>query len=335
MKIRGLTIPVTILTGFLGSGKTTLLNHIIKSRPEKKFAIIENEFGEIPIDNELVVTNEEDLFTLKNGCICCSLQSDILDILIRLAARKQPIDHVLIESTGVADPAPVAQLFMNNMQLQQYYRLDGVVCLVDAVNFQHQVKEQPETVKQLVMADLIVINKTDKAAEEEVSILEKKLNSLNRTAKIVRSSQAHVPTHQLLSLQAYDLAAVENSLLVITESSPACAPFKNPSAQRLPNQPHHAIQTFSMKFSAPVNLIKFNKWFSDLISSQGHKLYRSKGIIHTSTSDHRLIFQSVHHEIDGIKGSKWGATKRENRLVFIGKELDEGAIREEILECLA
>lgn len=329
-------IPVTVLTGFLGSGKTTLLNHLIKSMPDKKFAIIENEFGKIPIDNELVISAEEDLFTLENGCICCSLQSDITDILVRLAARKEKIDHVIIESTGVADPAPVAQLFINNMQLQHFFSLDGVICVVDAVNFELQKQQQPETIKQLVMADLIVINKTDKVTDEMVATLDDSIQLINRTAKRVRSTHTQVPIGELLSLRAYDLVKMESTLATATFFQPAAPLSLAPT--RTPHQHHdqsaHDIQTFSMRFKGNLNFLKFNAWFNTLVTLKGNNLYRSKGVISSSTSDKKIIFQSVHHEIDGLEGKTWGEEVRENRLVFIGKGLAEGEIRKGVLACL-
>lgn len=333
MNSRANTIPVTILTGFLGSGKTTLLNHIIKSQPQTKFAIIENEFGAVPIDNDLVITNEEDLFTLENGCICCSLQSDILDILVRLALRNESVDHVLIESTGVADPAPVAQLFINRIELQHFYRLEGVICLVDAINFKHQIKDQPETVKQLVMADLIVINKTEKVSDEEVCQLEKQLRSYNHEADILQCDHARISIDRLLSIKAYDLGEVENSFLA-SASPMSLAPTKNHTAHEHTHSEHN-IQTFSIQFKAALNFMKFNNWLNDFVALHGHKLYRSKGVIHTSTSDHKIIFQSVHHEIDGMQGSKWGNEERSNKMVFIGKGLDESRTRKGVLQCLA
>lgn len=331
-------VPVTIFTGFLGSGKTTLLNHIIKSQPDKRFAIIENEFGEIPIDNALVVSNEEDLFTLQNGCICCSLQSDVLDILMRLAARKETIDHVIIESTGVADPAPVAQLFMNNMALQHYYRLNGVVCVVDAVNFHRQRQGQLEAIKQLAMADLMLINKTDKVTEEKMDLLEHELREINAQAAVIRTLYVQVEPDQVLSLRAYDLTAVEGSLDVflsaVVPDAPGLAPL-NPSQPAHQHASDHGIQTFSMEFNATLDFLKFDNWFNLFVLLEGEKLYRTKGIIHTRTSNRKIIFQSVHFEIDSIEGDLWGEEARVNRLVFIGKGLDGEDIRKSVLQCLA
>lgn len=332
-------IPVTILTGFLGSGKTTLLNHIIKGEPTKRFAVIENEFGKIPIDNELVIQAEEDLFTLENGCICCSLQSDILDILVKLAARKEKVDHVLIESTGVADPAPVAQLFINNMELQHYYSLDGVICLVDAINFNTQVKEQPETIKQISMADIILINKTDKATAEEVALIAQHIRLINTISPIEQTSQANIDLDKLLTLKAYDLEEVEKTFSPALSFSPvsvsACMAPLNPTKKHH-HHTHsvHDIQTFSMEFKGALNFIKFNNWFNYLTATQGHKLYRAKGILHSASSDKKIIFQSVHHEIDGMEGNSWGNEPRESKMVFIGRNLDEKCIRKEVLDCI-
>lgn len=329
-------IPVTVLTGFLGSGKTTLLNKIIKAFPQKRFAIIENEFGAVPIDNELVVKADQDLFTLENGCICCSLQSDILDILIKLKSTKHTIDHVLIESTGIADPAPVAQLFISNMELQQYYKLDGVICLVDVINYPMQVEHQPEAVKQLVMADQILISKVEKTTADALVTLQEKIRVVNKTSRIDLANE--LPVENLLDLKAYDLKAVEKAFTPVISFSPVQSTLVN-----VPFSPHkhdhgnhnHDIQTFSMQFKGALNFIKFNNYFNFLVATQGHKLYRTKGILHSDSSDKKIIFQSVHHEIDGMEGNPWGDEPRENKMVFIGHNLDEQSIRKEALDCLA
>ncbi len=326
-------IAVTILTGFLGSGKTTLLNKIIKAFPEKRFAIIENEFGAVPIDNELVIKADQDLFTLENGCICCSLQSDILDILIKLKSGNYQVDHVLIESTGVADPAPVAQLFINNIELQKYYQLDGVICLVDAINYSRQLELQPEAIKQLIMADQLIVTKTDKVEAATVTLLEDKLKTINKTAALDVVGQVSI--ERLLDIRAYDLMAVEKSLVSVVSFSPVLntgavlSPAKN-----LHTHHQHNIQTFSMRFRGALDFLKFNAWFTRLIITQGDKLYRSKGILHSASSDRKIVFQSVHHEIDGLEGSAWENELPENKIVFIGRDLDEQAIRKEVLDCI-
>lgn len=326
--------PVTILTGFLGSGKTTLLNKIVKAFPQKRFAIIENEFGAVPIDNELVVKADLDLFTLENGCICCSLQSDILNILIKLKSTNHNIDHVLIESTGIADPAPVAQLFINNMELQQYYKLDGVICLVDAINYSTQLTHQPEAVKQLVMADQILISKVEKVTDDALVTLREKIRVINKTAWIDLANE--LPVEKLLEIKAYDLQAVEKSFAPVLSFSPVqSAPLSLPlSPHKHDHSHHHDIQTFSMQFKGGLDFMKFNNWFNFLIATQGNKLYRSKGVLNSASSNKKIIFQSVHHEIDGIEGNPWGDEPRESKIVFIGRDLDERNIRKEVLNCI-
>ncbi len=335
MQVKSVPKPVTILTGFLGSGKTTLLNHLIKQNPNIRFAIIENEFGEIPIDNELIIKAEEDLFTLQNGCICCSLQSDILEILVKLSAKKNTIDHVIIESTGVADPAPVAQLFINNMQLQEYYTLNGVICVVDAKNFELQLSAHAEAVKQIAMADLILINKTDKVALNDMDETRQHIRSINVNSPIQLTSHADINANDLLNIKAYDLCKVEKTFSLVPLFTSVVE-----STRFLPVQPSmqhtvHQIQTFSMQFKGNLNFLKFNAWLNQMIATDGNKLYRSKGIISSSSSDKKVIFQTVHHEIDGLEGGEWGANERENKLVFIGKGLEEESIREGVLHCLA
>ncbi|MFM8914550.1 MAG: CobW family GTP-binding protein, partial [Flammeovirgaceae bacterium] len=258
------------------------------------------------------------------------------DILVRLAARKEKIYNVIIESTGVADPAPVAQLFINNMQLQRYFSLDGVICVVDAVNFELQKQQQPETIKQLVMADLILINKTDKVTDEQIAIVDDSIRSINQTAKRVRSTHTQIPINELLKLRAYDLVTMESTLTTATFFQPTAPVSLVPT--RKPQHAHesaHDIQTFGMRFSGNLDFMKFNVWFNSYVNKCGNNLYRSKGVITTSTSNKKIIFQSVHHEIDGMEGPDWGNEIRENKMVFIGKNLDEPNLKESILNCLA
>jgi len=260
--------------------------------------------------------------------------------LIKLSAKKYTIDHVIIESTGVADPAPVAQLFMNNMELQHYYSLDGVICLVDAVNFHLQVEKQPEAIKQLTMADLILINKIDKVNAEEVDPITQYIRTINKMAQIERTTRGNKAVDKLLSLKAYNLKEVEKTFSLTNSFSPVSispviAPLNPNRKQNVHAHASHDIQTFSLQFKGALDFLKFNAWFNALISQNGDKLYRSKGIIHSSTSDKKIIFQSVHHEIDGLEGKKWDTEDRENKLVFIDKDLDQAGIRNGVLQCLA
>ena len=201
-------VPVTILTGFLGSGKTTLLNRILTEQHGKRIAVIENEYGEIGIDQALVINADEEVFEMSNGCICCTVRGDLIRVLNNLNKRRDKFDYVLVETTGLADPGPVAQTFFMDDELRAEYALDGIVTLVDAAHIEQQLGRSDESTEQIAFADVLVLNKTDLVDGEVLDSLEARLRGMNRMARVVRSEMANVPVDTVLDLSAFDLDQV-------------------------------------------------------------------------------------------------------------------------------
>ena len=201
-------VPVTILTGFLGSGKTTLLNRILSEEHGKRIAVIENEYGEVGIDQALVIDAEEEIFEMSNGCICCTVRGDLIRVLSNLMKRRDKFDYVLVETTGLADPGPVAQTFFMDEDISSEYALDGIVTLVDAFHIDQQLGRSDESTEQIAFADVVVLNKTDLASAEGIDEIETRIREMNRMAKIVRAENADVPVDTVLNLSAFNLDQV-------------------------------------------------------------------------------------------------------------------------------
>ena len=201
-------VPVTILTGFLGSGKTTLLNRILTEEHGKRIAVIENEFGEVGIDQALVINADEEVFEMSNGCICCTVRGDLIRVLNNLNKRRDKFDYVLVETTGLADPGPVAQTFFMDDELRAEYALDGIVTLVDAAHIEQQLGRSDESTEQIAFADVLLLNKTDLVPDETLDRVESRIRDMNRMARVVRSERANVPVDAVLDLGAFDLDQV-------------------------------------------------------------------------------------------------------------------------------
>jgi len=316
--------PVTLLTGYLGAGKTTLLNRILTEQHGKRFAVVVNEFGEIGIDNDLVIGADEEIFEMNNGCICCTVRGDLIRIISGLLKRSEGFDGVLIETTGLADPAPVIQTFFVDDDLRERVALDSVVTMVDAHHFLDQIDSAHEAEEQIAFADVIVINKTDLVDPAKLKDIEAKIRSLNKFAHIHHSVRATVPLNQVLDRGSFDLKRLLEIEPGFLEEDPA------------DHEHDDTIASISLHTDKPLDPDKFSTWMREFIMRRGPDILRTKGILSLKDQDRRYVFQGIHMVMDSDWGSEWqpGET-RTSRLVFIGRNLDADELKSAFEACVA
>jgi G3E family GTPase len=334
-------IPVTVLTGYLGAGKTTLLNRILSEPHGKKFAVIVNEFGEIGIDNELVVNADEEIFEMNNGCICCTVRGDLVRIIDGLMRRRGKFDAIIVETTGLADPAPVAQTFFMDEQVGAKTKLDAVVTVADAKWLSERLKDAPEAKNQIAFADVIIVNKTDLVSPDELSELEVRIRGLNPYATLHRAERAKVEIGQVLGRNAFDLdriLSLEPSFLKADDHDHDHHHDHDHGHHRHGLKHYHdeEMQSVALRSDRPLDPDKFFPWIQDLVAVEGPNILRCKGILSFKDDPERFVFQGVHMILDGDHQRPWRADeKRDSRIIFIGRNLPEQRIREGFEACLA
>ncbi len=355
-------IPVTVLTGYLGAGKTTLLNRILSEDHGKKYAVVVNEFGEVGIDNDLIVGADEEVFEMNNGCVCCTVRGDLIRVLSGLMKRKGRFDGIIVETTGLADPAPVAQTFFVDDDVRARTELDSVTTVVDAKHLPLRLKDSREAAEQIAFADQIILNKTDLVTEAELAEVERAIRTLNPMAPIRRAQRSNVPLDAILGRHAFDLARV-------TELQPD---FLNPAHGEAGHvhdehcdhdhhdhghvhdehcgHDHHdhghahihdhvaesGISSISLTAQKPIDGNKVTAWLNNVLQTQGVDILRAKGILDVKGEERRLVFQAVHMILEGDFQGPWkDSDNRYSRLVFIGRNLNEDALRAGFESCIA
>jgi G3E family GTPase len=330
-------IPVTVLTGFLGAGKTTLLNYILREKHGHKIAVIENEFGEVGIDGGLVLESTEEIYEMTNGCVCCvgAVREDLVRIVRMLVERPERLDHIIVETSGLADPYPVAQTFFIDDPIAQRVTLDAVVTMVDAKHIAAHLDDlvldgrDNQAVDQIVCADRIVINKVDLVTPQDITTLTERLRDLNATAEIVESSYAQIDLRRILGVGANEFA----QQLVEADDG-----HDHHDHHEEDHDDHHhdeSVTSVGIEVDADIDIDALQTWLAELRAADATNLFRMKGIFAVKGQPYRYVLQGVHDIIELRAAQAWGIEPRSSRIVFIGRELDRAALTERFHACLA
>ena len=341
-------IPVTVLTGYLGAGKTTLLNRILSEDHGKRYAVIVNEFGEIGIDGQLVVGADEEVFEMNNGCVCCTVRGDLIRVVQGLMKRQasagRGFDAIVVETTGLADPGPVAQTFFVDDDVRSRTKLDSVTTVVDAKHVMATLDDSREAREQIAFADQIVLNKTDLVTESELAAVEARLRRLNPLAKIHRAQRSNVPLETVLGRGGFDLGritALEPEFLNPAHGEEGHVHDEDCDHDHEGHEHHDhvhddGIKGISLVATRPLDANKVSRWLNELLQTRGPDILRAKGIIDVAGEERRLVFQAVHMILEGDFQRPWSEKDtRESRMVFIGRDLDEPALRAGFEGCQA
>lgn len=338
-------IPVTVLTGYLGSGKTTLLNRILTENHGKHYAVIVNEFGEIGIDNDLIVESDEEIYEMNNGCICCTVRGDLIRVVEGLMRRPDRFDAIIVETTGLADPVPVAQTFFMDEDVRAKTMLDAVIALVDAKHLPLRLKDSREAEDQIAFADVVLLNKTDLVTAEELNDVEATIRAINPAAVIYRTERAEVPLDKILNRGSFDLQrALDTDPHFLDHDHPdhVCGPDCDHHEHDHDGHHHEhgaalhdiTVQSVSLR-TGELSPGKFFPWLQQITQTQGPNILRLKGIIAFKDDEQRYAVQGVHMILEGDHQRPWkDGEKHESRLVFIGRELDENKLRAGFEACV-
>lgn len=356
-------IPVTVLTGYLGAGKTTLLNRILTEEHGKRYAVIVNEFGEIGIDNDLIVESDEEIYEMNNGCVCCTVRGDLIRVVQGLTRRAGRFDAIIIETTGLADPAPVAQTFFMDDDVRAKTKLDAVVALVDAKHLPLRLKDSPEAEDQIAFADVVLINKSDLVSPAELASIEDTVRKINPSAHIHKTERSNIDLTKVLDRGAFDLSrALDNDPHFLDhaddhghpdhECGPSCdhhdhdhhehkhdhecGPDCGHEDHKLSSDTHDTtVKSISMR-AGNLDPNKFFPWIQKTTQMDGPNILRLKGIIALEGDDDRYVVQGIHMIVEGDHNRAWKENeKRESRIVFIGRDLDAERLERTFKACEA